>query len=219
LGSATAVEFGPDGNLYVTSDFTHSVLRFDGTTGAFVDVFVPSGSGGLSLPVDLAFGPDGNLYVSSFFTDSVLRYSGTTGAFIDAFVPSGRGGLDGPTGLVFTSPRTYDFRFSGVKKPPAFNEVVAGRAVAVSFSLGGNFGLAIFDEGSPAFEPIACGASAGVGPIAPTGGPPSGSLLYKPEVDRYAWASKTDRNWAGTCRSLTLRLNDGSSHVVYFMFK
>ena len=115
--------------------------------------------------------------------------------------------------------RGYNFRFSGVKKPPAFNEVVAGRAVSVSFSLGGNFGLAIFDEGSPTFERIACGASAGVGPIEPTSGAPSGSVIYKPQVDRYAYASKTDRNWAGTCRSLTLRLNDGSSHVVYFSFK
>jgi hypothetical protein len=93
--------------------------------------------------------------------------------------------------------RSYKFRFSGVKQPPAFNEVVAGRAVAVSFSLGGNFGLAIFNEGSPSFEQIACGASAGAAPIAPTGGAPSGSLIYKPEVDRYAYATKTDRSWPG----------------------
>ena len=112
----------------------------------------------------------------------------------------------------------YNFRFSGVKKPPAFNEAVAGRAVSVSFSLGGNFGLAIFD-GSPTFERIACGASASMGPIAPTSGVPSGSVIYKPQVDRYAYASKTDRSWAGTCRSLTLRLNDGSSHAIYFSFK
>ena len=115
--------------------------------------------------------------------------------------------------------RSYNFRFSGVKQPPAFNEAVAGRAVSVSFSLGGNFGLAIFDEGSPTFERIACSASAAVGPIEPTSGAPSGSVIYKPEVHRYAYATKTERSWAGTCRSLTLRLNDGSSHVVYFSFK
>jgi uncharacterized membrane protein len=113
----------------------------------------------------------------------------------------------------------YNFRFSGVKQPPAFNDAVAGRAVAVKFSLGGDFGLAIFDEGSPSFERVACGASAGVGSIATSAAPPSGSLIYKKEVDHYAWASKTDRSWAGTCRSLTLRLNDGSSHVVYFSLK
>jgi probable HAF family extracellular repeat protein len=115
--------------------------------------------------------------------------------------------------------RSFNFRFSGVKIPPAFNEVVAGRAVSVSFSLGGNFGLAIFDEDSPTFERIACGASASGAPIEPTSVAPPGRLFYKPQVDRYAYASKTDRNWAGTCRSLTLRLNDWSSHVVYFSFK
>jgi probable HAF family extracellular repeat protein len=112
----------------------------------------------------------------------------------------------------------YDFRFSGVKQPPAFNEVVAGRAVAVSFSLGGNFGLAILD-GAPAFDQIACGPSVGVGPIAPASSAPAGSVIYKPAVDRYAYATKTNQNWAGSCRSLTLRLDDGSSHVVYFSFK
>jgi probable HAF family extracellular repeat protein len=112
----------------------------------------------------------------------------------------------------------YNFRFSGVKQPPAFNEVVAGRPVAVTFSLGGNFGVEIF-EGSPTFEQVACGASASAAPISPTGGPPSGSLIYKPEVDRYAWATKTDRNWAGTCRQLNLRLNDGTDHFVNFSFR
>ena len=32
--------FGPDGNLYVSSTGTSSVLRFDGTTGEFMDVFI-----------------------------------------------------------------------------------------------------------------------------------------------------------------------------------
>ena len=39
------------------------VLRYNGTTGAFIDAFVSSGSGGLDMPSGLTFGPDGNLYV------------------------------------------------------------------------------------------------------------------------------------------------------------
>ena len=34
-----AHEFGPDNNLYITSEYTEQVLRYDGATGAFIDVF------------------------------------------------------------------------------------------------------------------------------------------------------------------------------------
>ena len=34
--------FGPDGHLYVSSFGTDAVLRYDGTTGSFIDAFVPS---------------------------------------------------------------------------------------------------------------------------------------------------------------------------------
>ena len=78
-----------------------SVLRYNASTGAFIDTFVAPGSGGLDDPEGLAFGPDGHLYVSSFDSDEVLRYNGMTGAFIDAFVTAGNGGLDCPTSLLF----------------------------------------------------------------------------------------------------------------------
>src|SRR3990172_4917795 len=86
LVTPSALIFGPDSNLYVASSFVvgdvlgFGVLRYSGTTGVFIDIFVSSGSGGLDFPTDLVFGHDGGLYVTSFFTDSVLRYSGTTGA-------------------------------------------------------------------------------------------------------------------------------------------
>jgi hypothetical protein len=53
--SATADPF-----LLVSDFLENRVLRYDGTTGAFIDVFVPS----ISRPEYLAFGPDGNLYVT-----------------------------------------------------------------------------------------------------------------------------------------------------------
>jgi hypothetical protein len=95
----------------VTSrDILHGgVLRYQGSTGAFVDTFVPSGSGGLDLPNSLVFGPDGHLYVTDYVSDyatdltkgQVLRYHGETGAFLGAFVPAGSGGLEYASGLVF----------------------------------------------------------------------------------------------------------------------
>jgi DNA-binding beta-propeller fold protein YncE len=95
--------FGPDGNLFVSSGFSNSVLEYNGTTGAFVKTFVPTGSGGLNSPLGLVFGPNGNLFVSSRATNSVLEYNGTTGAFVTDFVPPGSGGLFFPTYLVFHS--------------------------------------------------------------------------------------------------------------------
>jgi len=110
--------FGPDGNLYVTSFNTDEVLRYNGNTGAFIDVFVSAGSAGLDNPVGLVFGPDGNLYVSSNVTDEVLRYNGNTGAFIDVFA-SGNG-LDFPVEFVFGP----DGNFYVSSRPPGFTDGV-----------------------------------------------------------------------------------------------
>ncbi len=99
--------FGPDSTgdgwaeLYVASHFSDQVLRYNGVSGAFIDVFVSAGSGGLDGPEGLAFGSDGKLYVASHISDTVLRYNGTTGAFIDTFVSAGSGGIDNPRDLVF----------------------------------------------------------------------------------------------------------------------
>ena len=40
LDAPNGLVFGPDGNLYVSSANTDQVLRYNGNTGAFIDVFV-----------------------------------------------------------------------------------------------------------------------------------------------------------------------------------
>jgi len=94
LSGAEGLVFGPDGNLYITSRVTDQVLRYDGSTGAFLGVFATGGQNG---PIDLLFGPDGNLYVlnTTGARLEVLRFDGLTGAFIDVFVPLFSGGSDG----------------------------------------------------------------------------------------------------------------------------
>jgi hypothetical protein len=42
--------FGPDNDLFVVSETANAVLRYDGTTGAFIDDFVMPGSGGAMNP-------------------------------------------------------------------------------------------------------------------------------------------------------------------------
>ncbi len=107
LSSPSHSILGSDGNLYVASKSASAsaVLRYNGTTGAFIDTFVTSGAGGLSNPgaFGMAFGPDGNLYVASGGTNQVLEYNGTTGAFIKVFVSAGSGGLNYPRAVTFGS--------------------------------------------------------------------------------------------------------------------
>ena len=93
--------FGPDGNIYAASTATSRVLRYHGTTGEFIDEFVPALTAGLENPSGLTFGPDGHLYVGSTATDRVLRFHGVTGEYLGDFVSAGSGGLDLPVGLTF----------------------------------------------------------------------------------------------------------------------
>src|SRR5437867_6013463 len=113
--------FGPDGNLYVgdvgnVAQGGRAIRRYDGHTGAFIDVFESARSGGLTVPVGLVFGPDGNLYVASAENNgngSVLRYDGHTGDFLGAFVPTGTGGISGPRALLFKEKITVCHRPPG----------------------------------------------------------------------------------------------------------
>ena len=92
--------FGSDGNLYIASVYSNSVLRFDGSNGAFIDTFVAVDS-----PIGVRFGFDGNLYVASFLGSQVLRYQGpsgaTPGAFVDIAVSTSDGILLYPTEITF----------------------------------------------------------------------------------------------------------------------
>jgi hypothetical protein len=106
LDYPVSLAFGPDGNLYAANIqrplwTSGSVLKYDGTTGAFLSTFVASGSGGLNYPWKLLFGGDGKLYVGAPGNQAVLRYDGTTGAFIDTFVSAASGGLSAPKGMTF----------------------------------------------------------------------------------------------------------------------
>jgi DNA-binding beta-propeller fold protein YncE len=99
----------PSGGYLLVGDVkTDSVLRYDETTGAFIDAFVPHNSGNLTSPKGVLFGPaDHDLYVVSGRFGShpeqsrVLRYDGSTGASVDEFVGRDNGGLENPRGMIF----------------------------------------------------------------------------------------------------------------------
>ena len=109
LDGPLGIALGPDGHVWVCSEESNQVLRFELDTGGLVDAIIEDDpatpedeTGGLLGPSGLLFRPNGNVLVGSFDNDAVLEYDGRTGAFIRFFVTSGHGSLNGPdSGMAF----------------------------------------------------------------------------------------------------------------------
>ena len=118
---------------------------------------------------------------------------------------------------------TVRYNFSGFFQPvdnaPVVNTVNAGQAIPVKFSLSGNKGLNIFATGYPTSQPIACNSGSPTDAIAETVTAGASSLSYDATSDQYKYVWKTDKAWAGTCRRLVLKFNDGSTREALFQFK
>jgi hypothetical protein len=127
--SFNGMTVGPDGNLYVADNILGDgrVLRFDGQTGEFMDLFIDYQPDHILFsPSAMTFGPDGRLYIGSGTTNGneaqILCYHGQTGAFLGAFVPPGSGGLGsvgdmafGPDGDLYVVDGSQGvLRYSGV---------------------------------------------------------------------------------------------------------
>jgi hypothetical protein len=115
------------------------------------------------------------------------------------------------------------YHFGGFQQPvdarPTLNQMKAGGAVPVKFSLGGNQGLSIFAAGYPKSQVMACDATADVDGIEQTVSAGASSLTYDALSDAYSYVWKTDKSWAGTCRQLVLAFADGSVQRANFKFK
>ena len=110
--------------------------------------------------------------------------------------------------------------FNGFLQPVdngVLNKMKAGAAVPVKFSLGGDFGLDIFAEGSPTVSVVSC-ANPIVDTIEQTVAAGTAQLTYDASTNRYTYVFKTMKSWAGTCRQLELTFSDGSSHSAVFQF-
>lgn len=121
----------------------------------------------------------------------------------------------------FTVEVLYNFTgfFSPVGNLPILNNVNAGRAIPVKFSLSGNKGLSIFADGYPASGVITCNSSDPAAEVTETVTAGNSSLSYNSGSDQYHYVWSTQNSWAGTCRQLVIKLNDGSEHRANFRFR
>ena len=116
---------------------------------------------------------------------------------------------------------TYIYAFTGfqspVANPPTVNEVNRGQAIPLQWSLGGDYGLNILAAGYPTVQQVSCTSSAPVNTATETDTAGGSGLQFSNGTYTYVW--KTSKAWAGTCRQIDVRLNDGTDHFALFSFK
>ena len=158
--SIEGITIGEDNLLYVASPFTNQVLRYDATTGDFVDIFIDAGE--LKGPTDVLFGKDGHFYVSviegvetGFETDVILRYD-LEGNFIESIEADDPLDLvNGPDGNIYFSTRKNqsiqrlnldDNTVEDFYAPePGTEAAIDGWAVGIEFDREGNLYVNDFD--------------------------------------------------------------------------
>jgi len=113
---------------------------------------------------------------------------------------------------------TWDGFYPPVESDPMLNVVKAGAAVPLKFSLGGDYDLDVLDVDSPASRPLDCSLLDPSGEFVPVQSAGAG-LTYDPVSEQYAYVWKTQKEWAGTCRTLSLQLVDGTEQLAAFRFK
>jgi hypothetical protein len=130
-----------------------------------------------------------------------------------------------PTQQPFAPVLIVEFRYpfigflSPVDNEPIVNEVTAGAAIPVKFSLGADRGLDIFAVGYPASKVIACDTGAPTDLVEVRVKSGGSSLMYDARTNTYTYVWRTNRTWAGTCRQLQLLLDDGTLHTADFQFR
>jgi putative peptide zinc metalloprotease protein len=113
----------------------------------------------------------------------------------------------------------YDFTSGDpiqlVEDPPSKRYITtAGHPILVTFGLGGDRGSNVLAAGYPRWREIECAVRA------PSTTTMANNLQVTPDSSsgRYAYVWDTSDAWAGTCKRLVLKLNDGTQHSADFRF-
>ena len=148
--------------------------------------------------------------------EAVVGVSGGTSNGVGTYTASCSGARD-RAGNAGGASVTYavHYVFAGfaapVDNPPIVNGIKAGQSVPVKFGLGGDHGLDVLLGGAASSAAIPCSAGAAVDPMEVSVLAPGASVFgYDPLTGLYQFNWKTDKSWAGSCRRLLVRLDDGS---------
>jgi hypothetical protein len=121
LQTPTKMSIGADGNIYVSQwdAAQNKVVRFNGTTGAYIDEFTDQGLG-LNNGMGHAWDATGNFYVAGFNSRDIKKYD-ANGHYVGIFIPTGTGigQLMGPVNIWFDNNNNFfvvDWRANNVKK-------------------------------------------------------------------------------------------------------
>ncbi len=204
-----------------------------GGTGTFTGFTSVSASLGHTAFLGLGTNGQAGIYVASTLKKVIAVGDQLTGKVV-AGLRFGRDGLvgnrlgftatfaDGSEGVFVTEVDASMFSFTGFFPPvnnlPVVNQVKAGQAVPLKFSLDGNQGLDIFAAGYPKSVAISCDFAAPIDVLEETLTAGSSSLAYDPSSDQYTYVWKTDKRWSHTCRQLVLGLKDGTFRRANFHF-
>jgi hypothetical protein len=104
--------------------------------------------------------------------------------------------------------------------PPRMNRWKAGLPVPVRFSLGSYRGSVPVAAGYPKVAPVSCGEDAQAAGSEKARGSWKKRSLHSSRRGgwTYMFVWKTEKNWAGGCRQLVLKLDDGTFHRVDVQF-
>jgi hypothetical protein len=192
-----------------TIDCPHNVVATlppnTSATGMVVSYDAPTGNDCCYTPVISTTAASGSIFSLGVTT---VKATATDGAGFQAICS-------------FNVTVLYNFSgfFQPVDNPPVVNTATAGSAIPVKFSLSGSKGPNIFAPGSPASQQVACVSGAPVAEVEQILAAGASSISYDPALDQYVYVWKTNKAWKGTCRLLTVTLNDGTTHVANFQFK
>lgn len=206
---------------------TQTGVNIDKTNPAITITTPPDGAiYVLNAPVNSAFGCTDSLSGVDSCTGTVVNGAPVDASSVGdkAFTVSSDDVADNQSSV--THHYAVQYVFSGFGSPvgpmPMVNVMKAGRTVPVKYSLRDANGAFISNLAS--FEslmswPAACDAGSPSGMIEDADSAGNTAIRYDAAANQFIFNWKTDASWAGTCRALTLTLNDRTEHLAMFRFQ